>query len=85
MDQCLSMVFNRGRSSLQDEFGEERPKSVVIPEAIAVVRQLILQDRHMIYRKIETALGINGNSILSILHENLTVKKICSRWIPHNL
>ena len=26
--------FNRGRSSLQDEFREDRPKSVIVPETI---------------------------------------------------
>ena len=49
------------------------------------MRQLILQDRHVTYREIETTLGISGTSIRSILHEHLTVKIICSRWIPHNL
>ena len=43
------------------------------------MRQLILEDRHVTYREIETTLGISG------LHEHLIVKKICSRWIPHNL
>ena len=46
--------FNRDRSSLQDEFREGCPKSVVIPETIDAVRQLILQDRHVTYREIET-------------------------------
>lgn len=77
--------FNRGRSSLQDEFREGRPKSVVVPKNIDAVRELILQDRHVTYREIETTLGISGTSIHLILHEHLTVKKICSRWIPHNL
>ena len=49
------------------------------------MRQLILQDRHVTYRDIETTLGINGTSIHSILHEHLIVKKICLRWIPYNL
>ena len=49
-----------------------------------VVRQLKLI-RHVNYREIETTFGISGTSIHSILHEHLTVKKICSRWIPHNL
>ena len=65
--------FNRGRSSLQNEFREGRPKSVVVPEAIDAVRQLILYGRHMTYREIETTVGISGTSILSILHEDLTV------------
>ena len=58
---------------------------VVVPETIDAVRPLILQDRHVTYREIETTLGISGTSIHSILHEHLTVKKLFSRWIPHNL
>ncbi|XP_025158379.1 histone-lysine N-methyltransferase SETMAR-like [Harpegnathos saltator] len=77
--------FNRGRSSLSDEFREGCPKSVVVPENIDAVRELILQDRHVTYREIEASLGISGTSIHSILHEHLAVKKICSRWISHNL
>ena len=77
--------FNRGHSALQDKFREGRPKSDVVPETIDAVRQLILQDRHETYREIETNLGICGTRIHSIWHEHLTVKKIYSRWIPHNL
>ena len=50
--------FNRGCSLLQDEFHEGRQKSVVVPATIATVRQLILHDRHVTYREIETTLGI---------------------------
>ena len=46
--------FNRGRGSLQGELREDRPKSVVVPETIDAVHQLILQDRHVTYREIET-------------------------------
>ena len=76
--------YNRGRSSLKDEFREGRTKSVVVPEAIDAVRQLILQDRNGTYHEIVTTLCISGTSIRSILHEHLTVKKICSRWMPQN-
>ena len=77
--------FNPFRSSLHYEFREGRPKSFVVPEAIDAVRQLILQHRHWTYREIEATFGIIGTSLHSILHEHLTVKIICSRWIPHNL
>ena len=78
--------FNRGRSSLENEFHEGLPKSVVVRETIDGVRQLILQDRHVVtYREIEATLGFSGTSIHSILHEHLSIKKICSHWIPHNL
>jgi len=77
--------FNRGRSSLQDEFREGRPKSAVTPENIDAVRELIIQDRHVTYREIQASLNISMTPINKILHDHLAVKKICSRWIPHNL
>ena len=49
------------------------------------MRELIKQDRQVTYREIQSSLGINMRGINQILHEELTVKKICSRWIPHNL
>ena len=64
-----------GRSSLQNEFREGRSKSIVVPETINAVRQLIVQDRHVTYREIKTTLGISGTSIHSIIQEHLTVKK----------
>ena len=77
--------FNRGRSSLQYEFCEGCPKSVFIPETINIVRQLIFQDCHMIYREIETTLVTSGISIQSILHEHLTVKKKIVRVGCHTI
>ena len=55
------MKFHQGPVFI-DEFREGRPKSVVVPETIDDVRQLILQDRHVTYRKIEITLGISGTS-----------------------
>ena len=72
----INFMVNSTDSSLQDEFRKGRPKSVVVLETVNAVRQLILQDRHVTYREIETTLGINVTSIHSILHEHLTVKNI---------
>ena len=77
--------FDRGRMCLTDEFREGRPKSAVVPENIEAVRRMIEEDRHVTYREIEATLNISSTSVYKILHEHLAVKKICSRWIPHNL
>ena len=69
-------AFNRGHRSLQNEFRKGLPKSVVVPETINAVSQLILQDHHVTYREIETTLGIIGTIIHSTLHEHLTVKNV---------
>ena len=77
--------FRHGRASVSDECREGRPKSVVIPRNIDAVRNMIKEDRHVTYRQLEASLGISKTTIQSILHEHLGVRKICSRWIPHNL
>ena len=65
MNLIQFLEFNRGRSSHQDQFREGRPKSVVFPETIDAVRQLILQDRRVTYREIEITLGISWTSMHS--------------------
>ncbi|XP_065650644.1 uncharacterized protein LOC136078770 [Hydra vulgaris] len=82
---CWYSEFNCGRSSLSDEFREGRPKSTVVPENIDTVHEMIKQDRHVTYCEIEASLSISFTSIYAILHEHLAVRKLCSRWIPHNL
>ncbi|KAF8774406.1 Protein GVQW3 like protein [Argiope bruennichi] len=75
--------FRRGRASVSDESRKGRPKSVLIPKNIDDVRKVIEEDRHVTYRR--SIFGISQTAIHSILQEHLAVKKICSRWIPHNL
>ena len=55
--------FNLGHSTLQTEFREGRPNSSVVPETIDAVLHLILQDRHVTYREIETTLSISEINI----------------------
>lgn len=45
--------FKGGRSSLKDDEKPGRPISVVVPENIDAVRNLIEQDRHVTYLEIE--------------------------------
>ena len=70
-------MVNSTEVEFRDEFRERRPKSDVVSETIDVMRQQILQDRYVTYREIKVTLGITGTSIRSILHEYLTIEKIC--------
>ena len=45
--------FNCDRSSLRDEFRKGLSKTVVVPKNINAVRELIMPDRHVTYRKIK--------------------------------
>ena len=77
--------FNHGRRSLKDKVRDGCPKTDVLPKNIDTEREPIIQDRHVTYHEKEPSLHISPTSLHSILYEQLAVKKICSRWIPHNL
>ncbi|CAH1959831.1 unnamed protein product [Acanthoscelides obtectus] len=63
--------FKRGRVSLSDDSRVGAPKTAVT--------------QHVTYREIEASLKILKTAIQKILHEELGVRKLVSRWIPHLL
>ncbi|CAH1989423.1 unnamed protein product [Acanthoscelides obtectus] len=77
--------FKRGRVSLSDDSRVGAPTTAVTQRNVDAVRKLIIEDRHVTYREIEASLKISKTSIQKILHEELGVRKLVSRWIPHLL
>ncbi|CAH1980370.1 unnamed protein product [Acanthoscelides obtectus] len=70
--------FKRGRVSPSDDPRVGAPKTAVTQENVDAVRKPIIEDRH-------ASLNISKTSIPKILHEELGVRKLVSRWIPHLL
>ncbi|CAH1961583.1 unnamed protein product [Acanthoscelides obtectus] len=77
--------FKRERVGLSDDSRVGAPKTAVTQENVDAVRKLIIEDRHVTYREIEASLSISKTSIQKNLHEELGVRKLVSRWIPHLL
>lgn len=77
--------FQRGRTSLDDEFRGGRPTTAVTPENIDAIREMIAENSRITYNDIRASIGIGMTQIHKILHEHLGVAKRCARWIPHNL
>ena len=92
-DSCVSHTtvyrwyaeFNRARDHFEDEPCTGRPRSAVTPENIEAVRQLVNMDPHITYQKIDDTLEIGSAAVRLILHDNLGLKKITCRWVPHFL
>jgi len=61
------------------------PSTSVVATNVDTVHEMIQRDGHITYRKNQTSLGINIKVIHMILHDHLSVRKVRSRWIPHNL
>jgi len=76
--------FKRGRTSLEDDPREGRPKSAT-PEIIEQVHDTVLDDWRMKVREIAKTIGISKKRVGYILHDELDMKKLCARWVPRLL
>jgi len=77
--------FKCGRTSLEDNPREGRPKSATTPEIIGQVHDMVLDDWWMKVHEIDETIGISKERVGYILHEELDMKKFCARWVPHLL
>ncbi|XP_052753346.1 histone-lysine N-methyltransferase SETMAR-like [Galleria mellonella] len=77
--------FKRGNTNLTDDVHEGRPSTATTEDNISVVRHMIETDKRVTYQQIRASLGIGMSQVHKILHEHLAVRKLCARWIPHNL
>jgi len=71
--------FKHGRTSLEDDPREGRPKSATTPEITEQVHDMVLDDRRMKVREIAETTGISKECVRYILHEELDMKKLCTR------
>jgi histone-lysine N-methyltransferase SETMAR len=77
--------FKRGRTSLEDDPREGRPKSATTPDIIEHVHDMVLDDRRMQVREIAVTIGISKERVGYILHEELIMKMLCAIWVPRLL
>lgn len=78
-------LFKSGRTSLEDDPREGRPKTASTPEIIGKIQDMVLEDRRLTERDLTEALGISLGTVSNILSVNLGFKKLCAKWVPHSL
>ena len=67
--------FKRGYTTTKDEHRSGRPVEVITPEMIDKIHDVVFSDRRIKVREIVDATGISQETVFSILHEKLVVKK----------
>lgn len=77
--------FKRGRTSLEDDPREGRPKTATTPEIIEKIHVIVMDDRRVKVREIAKIVGISEERVRNILHQELGMRKLCARWVPHLL
>lgn len=77
--------FRRKRKSLKDEPHHGRPLDVTTYVNVTLAKKLIKENPRITYTEIQNQLEISAYSVHKILRNNLKVKKVFSRWVPHAL
>ncbi|KAG5338238.1 SETMR methyltransferase, partial [Acromyrmex charruanus] len=75
--------FKRGRTSTCDALCSGRPIEAATPEIIHKIYDIVLTNRRVKVRELVETTGISHGTVISILHEQLDIKKLSARWMPH--
>ena len=77
--------FKCSRTNTNDAEQSGSPNSAVVQENTKKFHKLVLVDRKLKLREIAEDLKISEASIFTILHKHLSIRKLCSKWVPHLL
>jgi len=77
--------FKRGDFSTCDTPHPGRPKTLTTLDIIDQIHELILEDRWISVKSIAEQLGILHEWVGSIIHEDLGMRKLSTKWVPKSL
>lgn len=77
--------FKRGRMDTNDGERSGRPNEAVTQQNINQVLKIVMEDRKVKVREIAEIVKISAGSVFTILHKNLAMKKLFSKWVPRLL
>jgi len=74
--------FKRGDFCTRDAPRPGQHKTLTTPEIIDKIHELILEDRRLSAKSIAEQLGILGERVGPIIHEDLDMRKLSAKWVP---
>lgn len=83
--RLMSELESGKRDSFEDSGRAGRPKSVATADNIEIIRSLLEQYPHSSIDDLQDATELSHGAVQRIVSEELRMKKILSRWIPHFL
>ncbi len=78
-------AFKSGKDTVYDRPHPGRPRSASGDNNVTLVQQLVEADARLSVREIQEATGIPSATVHRILRDQLHMRQICARWVPHIL
>ena len=85
MDKRWYADFQRGGTDTHDAERSDHANSAVVPENTKKLHKLILADPKVKVCKIGEELEISEGSLMTILHEHSSMRKLCSKGVARLL
>lgn len=77
--------FENGRETIKDDPRSGRPITSLTERNIQLVKSIVEENPFVTYAEIEALTELHPPSINTILHEHLRLRKVMSRFVPHDL
>ncbi|GFX06499.1 uncharacterized protein TNCV_3017331 [Trichonephila clavipes] len=68
-----------------DEEHAGMPRMAVIPDNVTTIRKMLMYNKRCTYQMVQKKLKIGSEAIHKLIHDELYMKKVSYRWVPHNL
>ena len=77
--------FKRRRESLEDDPRSGRPSRATTQENIDRIHQMVMNNRRLTIRHLANVISISRERVKNILHNELGMSKVSTRWVPRLL
>ena len=76
--------YENGYESVMDKQRSGRPTSITL-QKVQEIKELLDKDRRITVREVSQRVDCSVGTVHSIIHENLNMRRLCTRWIPKML
>ncbi len=77
--------FSEGRESTEDDQYSGWPASVLTPQTLTKINEIVREDGSVSIQIIAVAVNTDYETIKIMLHDKLNMKKVCAKLVPKNL
>ena len=77
--------FSNNRNSVKDDDRKGRPQTSLTSDIIIKVENYVKEDRQVTVHEMADTYGISYGSAQTILINELGMRRVCARWVPHLL